>query len=307
MTSRKIPESAVENLVSDLEGKANVENTVTTNTNQTITGQKSFTNSLRRKSTNIDITTQSENYTANNGFQFVDKNENVMGYLENAQTASGEIKTGIHARNKDGYQQNISVLVPPSGTTGAYANAPTPPANSAGNEIVTAKWVRNAFLRPGEIIIWSTPTPPAGYLICDGSAISRTTYADLFHVIGTTWGAGDGNTTFNLPTANDFPTGYPGTYSDIAAGPSGSSYIAPKNGWYSTHCTALDGDQVYIEFVNETAAEFGIVQEAAFNGVMRIFIPAKKGDRVFFYYRNLHSIDNFRFFEDKGQQMIIKY
>ena len=159
----------------------------------------------------------------------------------------------------------------------------------------------------GTIIIWSAPTPPAGYLICDGSAISRTTYAALFNVIGTKWGAGDGKTTFNLPTANDFPTGYPGKYSDIAAGPSGSFYIAPKNGWYSTQCTARDGDRVYIELVNETAAEFGIVQEAAFNGVMRIFVPAKKGDKIFFFYRNLHSIDNFRFYEDNGQQMIIKY
>jgi microcystin-dependent protein len=40
---------------------------------------------------------------------------------------------------------------------------------------------------------------PAGWLICDGSAVSRTTYATLFAAIGSTWGAGDGNTTFNLP------------------------------------------------------------------------------------------------------------
>jgi len=40
---------------------------------------------------------------------------------------------------------------------------------------------------------------PTGYLACDGSAVSRTTYADLFAVIGTTYGAGDGSTTFNLP------------------------------------------------------------------------------------------------------------
>ncbi|GAB5388874.1 MAG: tail fiber protein [Alphaproteobacteria bacterium] len=40
---------------------------------------------------------------------------------------------------------------------------------------------------------------PSGYLLCDGSAVSRTSYADLFAVIGETWGAGDGSTTFNLP------------------------------------------------------------------------------------------------------------
>lgn len=42
---------------------------------------------------------------------------------------------------------------------------------------------------------------PAGFLACDGSAVSRTTYANLFNVIGTTWGVGDGSTTFNLPDA----------------------------------------------------------------------------------------------------------
>ena len=45
---------------------------------------------------------------------------------------------------------------------------------------------------------------PADYLRCDGTAISRTTYSDLFTAIGTEWGAGDGSTTFNVP---DFETG----------------------------------------------------------------------------------------------------
>ncbi|MBS1180447.1 MAG: phage-related tail fiber protein [Proteobacteria bacterium] len=46
---------------------------------------------------------------------------------------------------------------------------------------------------------FSGQTPPAGYLVRDGSAVSRTTYAALFAVCGTTYGAGDGSTTFNLP------------------------------------------------------------------------------------------------------------
>lgn len=44
-------------------------------------------------------------------------------------------------------------------------------------------------------------TIPAGWLLCDGSAVSRTNYAKLFSAIGTTWGAGDGSTTFNLPNS----------------------------------------------------------------------------------------------------------
>lgn len=62
--------------------------------------------------------------------------------------------------------------------------------------------------KTGTIIIWSAPTSPDGYLICNGAAVSRTTYAALFNVIGTTWGAGDGNTTFNLPNMLDYAPWY---------------------------------------------------------------------------------------------------
>jgi hypothetical protein len=52
---------------------------------------------------------------------------------------------------------------------------------------------------PGIVKMYAASTPPTGYLLCDGSAVSRTTYADLFSVIGETWGAGDASTTFNVP------------------------------------------------------------------------------------------------------------
>jgi len=51
----------------------------------------------------------------------------------------------------------------------------------------------------GSVHMMATTTAPAGYLKCDGSAISRTTYAALFTIIGTTWGAGNGSSTFNTP------------------------------------------------------------------------------------------------------------
>lgn len=51
----------------------------------------------------------------------------------------------------------------------------------------------------GAIMAFAMSTPPDDWLECDGSAISRTTYAALFAIIGTTYGAGDGSTTFNLP------------------------------------------------------------------------------------------------------------
>lgn len=51
----------------------------------------------------------------------------------------------------------------------------------------------------GNIIAFTGSSIPEGYLECDGSAVSRTEYSDLFDVIGTIYGSGDGSTTFNLP------------------------------------------------------------------------------------------------------------
>lgn len=56
-----------------------------------------------------------------------------------------------------------------------------------------------AAIGVGSIMAWPTATIPAGCLECDGSAVSRSTYAALFAVIGTNYGTGDGSTTFNVP------------------------------------------------------------------------------------------------------------
>lgn len=55
----------------------------------------------------------------------------------------------------------------------------------------------------GSVTWYAGAGTPENYLLCDGSAVSRTNYADLFAVIGTTYGAGDGSTTFNLPLLTD--------------------------------------------------------------------------------------------------------
>ena len=60
----------------------------------------------------------------------------------------------------------------------------------------------------GTINMWPTASAPTGYLLCQGSAVSRATYAALFAIIGTTFGVGDGTTTFNLPNyTNRMPYG----------------------------------------------------------------------------------------------------
>ncbi|MGY0794314.1 tail fiber protein [Azospirillum argentinense] len=93
-----------------------------------------------------------------------------------------------------GFYNNISSTYVYTISTGSifdFKNTPTVAGKAvwnAGNCAVT-----------GAVLYFATSTTPAGFLRANGAAISRTTYADLFAVIGTTFGAGDGSTTFNLP------------------------------------------------------------------------------------------------------------
>ena len=96
---------------------------------------------------------------------------------------------------------------------GRWVNrAPTPPSlaglanvsvssSAAGDSLIWngQQWTNGNGGIPGEITILASSGAPDGWLIADGRAVSRTTYAALFAAIGTTYGSGDGSTTFNLP------------------------------------------------------------------------------------------------------------
>ena len=80
--------------------------------------------------------------------------------------------------------------------------------NTTNPDTGGAGWVDFSPVPAGSILMWATATAPTGYLLCDGSAVSRTTYSRLFSVVSTTFGAGDGSTTFNLPNyTNRMPYG----------------------------------------------------------------------------------------------------
>src|SRR5210317_1533535 len=70
------------------------------------------------------------------------------------------------------------------------------------------------------IVPWSDSSVPSGFLECDGSAVSRGTYADLFAIVGTTYGSGDGSTTFNVPDLQD----------NVAVGKSGTKNLGSSGG-----------------------------------------------------------------------------
>lgn len=68
--------------------------------------------------------------------------------------------------------------------------------------------VEAAAVPVGSIVMWGSATAPSQWLLCNGDPVSRSTYAALFAVIGTTFGSGDGSTTFNVPNFRDrFPAG----------------------------------------------------------------------------------------------------
>jgi microcystin-dependent protein len=75
-----------------------------------------------------------------------------------------------------------------------------------------------AAITVGMVQAWPMTTVPTGWLECDGSAISRTTYSALYAVIGTSYGVGDGSTTFNLPNYKDyFLRGYSATGTEASS------------------------------------------------------------------------------------------
>jgi microcystin-dependent protein len=82
--------------------------------------------------------------------------------------------------------------------------ATTQATSDNSTRLATTAYVKNNLAEIGQVPVgamvdWLTTSAPAKWLICDGRAVSRTTYSALFALLGTTFGAGDGTTTFNLP------------------------------------------------------------------------------------------------------------
>jgi len=85
----------------------------------------------------------------------------------------------------------------------------------------------------GVITAYAGDTAPDGWLLCDGSAVSRTTYANLFSVLGTKCGVGDGSTTFNLPNIKG--------RSLVGVDPDDEDFnVVGKTGGEKTHTLTID-------------------------------------------------------------------
>lgn len=119
------------------------------------------------------------------------------GFNLNLGTASSTVAEGNDGRINNG--QTAFGWGNHSSVGYATASSSTNFTNKTGN---ISQWTNDSNYLvsiPGEINFYAGTSAPSGYLLCDGTAISRTTYSTLFGIISTTYGAGDGSTTFNLP------------------------------------------------------------------------------------------------------------
>lgn len=117
---------------------------------------------------------------------------------------------------------HVTPYIPTMKTFDAYAKlesphltgiptAPTASSNNNSTQIATTEFVKTALasvkipeaVTVGTVIAFAGNSVPSGYLMCNGAAVSRTTYAALYKAIGTTYGTGNGSTTFNLPNLVD--------------------------------------------------------------------------------------------------------
>lgn len=86
--------------------------------------------------------------------------------------------------------------------------APTAAVGTNTTQLATTAFVIASVAPAGTVMMWALGTAPTGFLMANGSAVSRSTYAALYATIGNTFGAGDGSTTFNLPNfVNRSPIG----------------------------------------------------------------------------------------------------
>ena len=132
----------------------------------------------------------------------------VAGNLAIGTSLAGQALAPLNGLKVEGLSELLGGWALPQGPTiHAISNDAESPdgasdtlmTEAAIKQLVSALDTRWQQQTCGQVAAFARPTPPQGWLICNGQAIRRDQYPLLFEAIGTTWGAGDGATTFNLP------------------------------------------------------------------------------------------------------------
>jgi microcystin-dependent protein len=142
----------------------------------------------------------------------------------------------------------------------------------------------------GLISAYAGATAPTGWLLCDGSAVSRTTYAALFAAIGTTYGSGDGSTTFNVPNLKGrAPFGRDGGQDslDTLGEASGSSTHTHHEGSLAAAIGAVSNDTNSIGYQASDARPDG--RGPYSTGAYSITGAGKPGNQSFNHYTRVYG------------------
>ena len=167
----------------------------------------------------------------------------------NAGTPSTSTTTGVmRLSGGAGITGNLNV--------GGTITTPTLPTGTANTAVATTAFVLNNVLPSGSLMMWPTVTAPTGWLLCNGQAVNRTTFATLFAVIGTTFGIGNGTTTFNVPNyTNRGPVGAGGLYAVGATGGSkDATLVSHTHSVTGTFVTAVNSTSTVVDGAIETTS-----------------------------------------------------
>ena len=158
--------------------------------------------------TNIDVTVDGNTYSysgyikgdTNNGFATENSYEIEIIVTDSLSSKSATTILVAGEPAMDIYHSNISIGGYYNENESEYQAQFKKAVNFYGGIYKNGVEIGGESLPIGSMIPYgSQNNVPSNWKICDGSEVSRTTYADLFNVIGTSYGAGDGSTTFNLP------------------------------------------------------------------------------------------------------------
>jgi microcystin-dependent protein len=152
-----------------------------------------------------NVTLQKADFTTGSG----DGGSGATATLKISSTSTADTSIGFSTRNTTanvslGHIHGSAGITAGLNVKDQAGNYSSLAANLATQSAIQGGTTSPVVLIPaGSIIAWAGSSAPSGWLLCDGSAISRTTYAALFAVTATVYGVGDGSGTFNLPDSRD--------------------------------------------------------------------------------------------------------
>lgn len=161
-------------------------------------------------------TVDSHDHSAGKGTQVPTAGLNINANLTMNSSALTEVKSvNLDSQNSSLPATNVQAIYSVNGDLYYNNNSGTPVQITQGSSITSAS---SPLVPSGVIWSYGGSSAPTGFLLCDGSAVSRVTYSDLFATIGTVYGAGNGSTTFNLPDLRGRTPIGTGVYTDSVSG-----------------------------------------------------------------------------------------